>query len=332
MKQGIKRVLSCLITLGLIVFIIAELSPLFRPEDTADCQEKTRFFYSLPKNSVEVMIYGSSHAFRGVSTEELYAKYGIGAYNYAWNWQRIDTTRLFIEDSLAYQRPKVALIDTFHVYTVNRNADPTAEIFTSKYLRNKPAVKEYLKNSFGSNYKSYIGYYLPLLVFHENWNVLSKGNFDDAYIGDYQKRNMGYCRTDGITPLERSDIYCGEQSGLTADAKEELDKIVSICKANGIRIVFFTTPYYGNNAYHDLMKEYSEANDCIYVDFFEVFDEAGFDVDKDFSDRGHMNVYGAEKVSDYLGKVLKENFDLTDMRGIKDNLWEKSFYGDSADD
>ena len=330
MKQGIKRALSCLITFGLTVLIIAELSPLFRPEDTADCKEKTEFFYSLPKNSVEVMIYGSSHAFRGVSTEELYTKYGIGAYNYAWNWQMIDTTKLFIEDSLVYQKPKVVLIDTYHIDLVHRNSDPTAEIFTSKYLRNKGSVREYIKKSFGSNYKSYIGYYFPMLIFHENWNVLTKNNFDTTYIGVDQIRDMGYCKTDGIMPLKRSDFYIKGQSGLSANAKEELESIVSLCKDNNIKIVFFTIPFYGNNAYHDLMKEYAENNDCIYVDFFELFDEVGFDVEKDFFDGGHLNVYGAEKVSDYLGKVLKENYELTDMREIKGNLWEQNFNDNST--
>ena len=330
MKQGIKRVLSCLITFGLIVAILMKLSPLFRPEDTADCKEKADFFYSLPKNSVEVMIYGSSRAFRGVSTERLYSDYGIGAYNYAWNWQRIDTTRLFLEDSLVYQKPKVALIETGHVYTVNRNADPTAEIFITKYLRNKGAVREYLKTSFGTNYKSYLGYYMPVLVFHENWNVLSKWDFDAGEISERQKRDMGYCKTDGITPLNRSDIYIKGQSGLSVDAKDELDQLVSICKQNNINVVFFTTPAHGNNAYHDYMKKYAEEHGCLYVDFYELFDEAGFDSQTDFSDIGHLNVYGAEKVSAYLGKVLKENFSLTDMRRIEGNLWEQNFY--SADE
>ena len=326
-----KRALSCLITFGLIALILVKLSSLFCPEDTADCQLKANFFYTLPKNSVEVMIYGSSHAYRGVSTEKLYAKYGIGAFNHAWNWQKIDTTRLFIDDSLAYQKPKVALIETYHVHAVNRNADPSAEIFSSKYLRNRNAVNEYLKNSFGTNYKSYLGYYLPVIVFHENWNILKKSNFIDSETDEFHRINMGYCKTDGITVLSRSSITCNEQSGLDSDAKEELEKIIAVCKENDIKIVFFTTPFYGNHAYHDVMQEYSEAHDCIYVDFFELFDEVGFDPEKDFSDGGHLNVYGAEKVSDYLGKVLVENFDLTDMREVEGNLWQKNFYGDNAD-
>lgn len=331
MKQVMKRALSCLITFGLIALILVKLSPLFRPEDTEDCKEKNNFFYTLPKNSVEVMIYGSSHAYRGISTEKLYAEYGIGAFNDAWNWQKIDTTRLFIEDSLAYQKPKVALIETFHISEVNRNSDPTAEIYSSKYLRNKSAVNEYLKNCFGNNVKSYLGYYLPVIVLHENWNKLKKCNFSDNAMDDFHRINMGYCKTDGITVLSRSNITCNEQSGLDPDAKEELEKIVSLCKENDIKIVFFTTPYNGNNAHHDAMKEYSEANDCIYVDFFELFDELGFDPESDFSDGGHLNVFGAEKVSDYLGKVLAQNFDLTDMREVEGNLWQKNFYGDNAD-
>ena len=72
-------------------------------------------FHLLPKNSVEVIGYGSSHIFKGLDCKEMYNNYGIGIYNYGNNWQSIDTTKLFIEDSLRTQSPKVILIETFNI-------------------------------------------------------------------------------------------------------------------------------------------------------------------------------------------------------------------------
>ena len=76
---------------------------------TIDC------FHNLPKDSVEVVVYGSSHAFNGINTMLVYNDYGIGSYDYAWKWQRLNTTRMFVEDSLYYQTPKVAVIDTYYI-------------------------------------------------------------------------------------------------------------------------------------------------------------------------------------------------------------------------
>lgn len=329
MKKTLKRILSCMITLGLIIFFLYEMSSVFQPNDIIDCQYRTAFFYSLPKDSVEVMIYGSSHAFRGVKPKVFYDNYGIGAFNFAWNWQKINTTRLFIEDSLEYQKPKVALIEAFNVGIVRQNSDPGAEIFTSKYLRNEKAKREYIKNSFGTNYKSYVAYYFPVLILHENWSSLKKENFGFIEIGEGYKKAMGFSHDENVYTIRLYDSSQFEQLELSDLAISELDKIVALCKKNNIEIVFFTNPYRGEYNYRDAMTKYAQENGCYYLDFFELYDEVGFDGKKDFSDPGHLNVYGAEKVSDYLGAYLKENFELTDFREIENNIWEQNIYGDS---
>ena len=46
-------------------------------------------------------------------------------------------------------------------------------------------------------------------------------------------------------------------------------------------------------------------------------EEIGIDWSKDTYDTGlHLNVYGAEKASSWFGKILTENFELTDFREI----------------
>lgn len=43
----------------------------------------------------------------------------------------------------------------------------------------------------------------------------------------------------------------------------------------------------------------------------------------DFCDKHHMTNSGATKVADYLGKYIVENYDVTDMRNVEGNLWER---------
>ena len=43
----------------------------------------------------------------------------------------------------------------------------------------------------------------------------------------------------------------------------------------------------------------------------------------DFSDYGHLNTRGASKVADYIGQYLVDHYELSDMRTVEGNIWQK---------
>ena len=100
MKQSLKKLLCCLLTIMLTICGINKLGLLLRPTDTDAAYSQIETFHNLPEDSLEVIAYGSSHVYRGFDPKTLYNEYGIGSYNYGWNWQKINTTKLFILDSL----------------------------------------------------------------------------------------------------------------------------------------------------------------------------------------------------------------------------------------
>lgn len=71
------------------------------------------------------------------------------------------------------------------------------------------------------------------------------------------------------------------------------------------------------------MEKYAEDHGCAYINLFEKMDEIGIDCSTDFCDKNHMTNSGAMKVADYLGRYIVENYDVTDMREVKGNLWER---------
>ena len=44
----------------------------------------------------------------------------------------------------------------------------------------------------------------------------------------------------------------------------------------------------------------------------------------DFRDKGHLNDSGSKKVANYLGKYIKEHYDIPDTREIEGNIWEQN--------
>lgn len=101
-------------------------------------------------------------------------------------------------------------------------------------------------------------------------------------------------------------------------AMSYLDKIRELCEQKGIPLVLIKAPsiepvWYDN--WEKQIDDYAAQYQLPYINYLELVDEIGIDYSTDTYDGGlHMNLYGAEKCADYLGKFLKENFELADMR------------------
>ena len=119
-----KRCLVCTAAvIAMVFFGMVILGKLFRPTRTDIAFQQIEVFHSLPENSLDVIIYGSSHAWRSVMPMQMYDEYGIGAYNYGAFWQKLNTTYVFLNDSLDTQKPKVALIEVGFVNKQVENED-----------------------------------------------------------------------------------------------------------------------------------------------------------------------------------------------------------------
>lgn len=321
--KTVKRLIGCVITLGLIIGSVFYLGNLVRPTDTDIAISTIETFHTLPENSLEVIGYGSSHMWRGLDVMEMYEKYGIGAYNYGCNWQHINTTALFIKDSLRTQSPKVILIETFNVDSILMNTGINGEIYYTRGISDFEGKREYLKQCFQDDWERYLSYYMPLSAFHENWVNINKISFRDPTKGAGFFDTMGYMSSDAVCPITIGDPSAFNQKELNVYALEILDEVVSICKKQNIEIIFYTAPWQGEYEYGDAMERYAEENGCKYFNMFELVEEVGLDGNTDFSDAGHLNDNGSIKVADYLGKYIIDHYGVTDMRTIANNLWEQ---------
>lgn len=324
MKHVIKAIVYTAIPICMLLVIIYYAGILFRPIRTDSSFNAINTFHSLPEDTVEVMIYGSSHAQIGLNVMEMYEKYGIGAYNYGNQWQHINTTLLFIQDSLRTQSPKVILVETYHVNGVLMDMDMDGEIYYTKAIPFSEAKSKYLKQCFGNKIERYLSYYMPFIAFHGNWNKLKADNLSRNSDHTDFYESMGYWRYKDETFQAHIDDYrTYKQKELSEEVIETLNEIVQVCEENNIEIVFYTAPYEAEYSYFSAMEKYAEDHGCAYINLFAKMDEMGIDCSTDFCDKNHMTISGATKVADYLGKYIVENYDVTDMRNVERNLWER---------
>lgn len=325
MRNSVKHIVGCLVTLAMVVAGARGLGHLVRPAgehstDNAFTQIDT--FYHLPDDSLEVILYGSSHVFKNINVMKMYEDYGIGAYDYSWNWQKLNTTKLFIQDSLLSQSPKVAVIETSFVGYILKDVDMDGEIYYTRYLRNSKYKFQFLKQCFGNNLERWLSYYMPLAAFHDNWPNISRKSFNP--IVNKRHYRMGYAESRAVKPVTLPEPGSVKPKRLSDESLAELNEIVDTLKARNVEIVFFTAPYKGGFHYAKAMTNYAQKKGCAYLNMFDHIDEMGIDTETDFQDTNHLNYDGATKAAAFLGKYLSEHYDLTDMREVEGNLWEQT--------
>ena len=90
--------ISCAAIIGISVFYAGRL---LQPNFTVDAFHAIESFHSMPENSFDVIACGSSHVYKGLNVNEMTERYGFSAYNYGCNWQFLNTTTLFFENTIS---------------------------------------------------------------------------------------------------------------------------------------------------------------------------------------------------------------------------------------
>ena len=121
------------------------------------------------------------------------------------------------------------------------------------------------------------------------------------------------------------DPYVDGSYVIATDEREEiqkvplyyLDKIVKLCKEREIDLILYSvpSPKCWSYARHNSNADFAERNQLPYIDFNLLQEEINLDWSRDTSDKGdHINFYGAQKVTAYIGEYLSTHYDLPDHR------------------
>ncbi|MCR4689720.1 MAG: hypothetical protein K5739_00015 [Lachnospiraceae bacterium] len=109
--------------LGAFLLIGALLICIFVNTFSFDFATRMKAYHRLPKDSVDVVIFGSSHAYRNVDTPIMFEDYGITAYDLGSPGQRLALTYYQMKDDLKTQNPKVVVLEVYM-----SNGKPRGEI------------------------------------------------------------------------------------------------------------------------------------------------------------------------------------------------------------
>lgn len=309
MKKNIQHIIGCIITIILASILILRTGHVLDPAWSEDGLDVIKAFDLIEDNTLDVIVYGSSHAWKGCDTMVMCNEYNLRAYNYGCNWQAINTIRLFLEDSLRTQNPKVVCIEVGLVDNLERDTNMDGQIYYTRAMRNFDGKRKYLKQCFGDDIERYVSYYIPLVMFHDNWTSI---NYENYLLQGPERwiEAKGYCGSTNVFECSIPDYNTFSQKELNKDCVEVLQSMVDICHENNIDIIFYTCPYMGEYSYGDFMTKFAEDNGCEYLDLFKYAEEIELNGDLDFRDSDHLNNNGSTKVASFLAEYIIDNYDI----------------------
>lgn len=314
MKKS-KKILGILLTLLVMLSGLYLLQRLLVPkyEDHVIEGNFTAEYYkeTLPH---DVLILGDCEAYENISPVALWQEYGITSFIRGNAQQLIPQAYYLLEDALSYETPKAVLLSVSAMQE-GEQINEAYNRMTMDGMRWSASKVKAIETTKMED-ESMIDYVFPLLRFHSRWQEVNSDDLQYFWHRPAVSHNGYYMRAD-VQPMTDFPSERRRANYQFPDISYEyLDKIRNLCEEKGIALILYKAPSL-YPAWHEQWEEqilaYASQYGLPYYNCIEAIDQIGLDYNTDTYNGGqHLNVYGAEKLSSYLGKQLKEILPLED--------------------
>ena len=313
------RLLKWALTLFSFAACFLSLQRLFIPKHAQESYEGALIgeYYGEAKDH-DVIIIGDCEVYSNISPVALWEGYGIASFVRGSPQQLIWQSYYLLEETFRHEKP-VAVV--FNVMSM-QYGKPRDEAYNRLTLDGMRLSDIKLRSAYRSMTKgeNLLSYVFPLLRYHDRWSSLKTEDFQYFFSGPKVSIN-GFMINCGVKPIDIAEAPAGMKLpdyAFSAESYEYLDKIRTLCERNGAGLLLVKAPVLypvWHDQWDSQIDEYAKKHGIVYVNYLKLLDETGIDFTKDtFNAGNHLNVYGAKKLTEHLGKVLASEFNLTDRR------------------
>ena len=294
-------------------------------------------FYSEKPESIDLVYIGGSAAFVYYEPLKSWQDHGIVSYDYAADSIQAELYPTMIREVLKTQSPKLIVIDAraFQYRDEdNMDAKPPEEVHYRNTLtgmrlsKNKiDFIDQYVGDVLGDKKLSY---YLDIIKYHDNI-VCFNGNSIKVLMGTYKDPYNGFYFCPKVKEVEQYDFRTEEKKALSEETEKILTELLDEMDSTGVEYLFTVSPYSEKKEHKmtfNTVQEIVEKRGYRFIDCNEYAEEMGLDYSTDLYNEDHVNVFGAEKYTDFLNQYILQNFSIPDRRGDA----SYSFMNDYLDD
>ncbi len=334
MNKKTKEIIAVIVSLAVIIGVLSVADRLLI-EKSEDGIMQCMAMYDQPKDTVDVLVLGSSHVHYGINTAKLWEDFGIAAYDYSSAEQPLWITYYYLKEFCKKQSPKVVVLDFFSPAAFLDNYDYKYyflddQIYGFKLSPNKIMM---MNTAFDGKVENLDKFFPAFFGYHDRYDKLEDVDF--SFLGKNNSAFKGYVPLFHNTEVPYPVIGTDEAEAPSDKSVEYLKKIINFTKENNIELYITIVPYCVNVTQQEsiIQKEdkiYNWLDDYVnelnnpavrfdytlkHVGDFGIDFEGGTDI---ADGNSHLNYYGSIKFSEYLGEDLRKAYGtaiLPDHRG-----------------
>ena len=305
-RRWLRASLSGLAALALTV---AMLGCLTRLVERKDGYVMSSPFYE-QEADFDVLFFGSSHMRYTISPPELWNDYGIVSYNNGSHASNLPTNYWTMINALDHTTPKLVVFDCYRMSSQVKGCDSPQLLHDvldpmPLSLNKIRAVRDIVGPE--ENRGEYLW---DFIAYHDRWRELGERDLNPQ--ADCLK-GSGYlvpvAEMADPVPIDPSMVFEEDTVGV-----QYLRKILDFCRDRNIKILLTFFPFTAdevNQRKANLVREIAKEYGVDYLDFLQL-DVIDYGTDQCID--LHLNASGARKVTDYLGKYIREHYDIPDRR------------------
>ena len=322
-KRGFHVEVIITIVFTIVLFVLADHILMYKRDDGVTTMLN---YYEQPKNTVDVLLLGSSTEGININNEVLWKEYGISAYSLWGSMQPFWSSYYNLKEALQYNTPKVVVLEVgavkyhFEYSDTGRQYTNIAGVHIS--LNKFEAIQASAPQSRWGD----LLWGFP--IYHSRYNELSHKDFEYGFERNAHENDKGSAVIYGSGNRIAYSSAENVETIYAIDIKQEyyFKRIIEECKEKSIPLLLIATPYPERQTiqyYLNDIKRIAEEYDIPFINYNLLDIETGFSIYDIYTDNDHINIYGARKITSHLGKYLQEKYMLEDHRGDeKYSSWE----------
>ena len=311
-----KKILIGVAAVVVLVILLAALQTLVVPKYADNPEGLLTGEYYDHVGDHDVIFLGDCEIYESFVPSVLWKEYGITSYIRGNSQQLAWHSYSLLRETFEYEKPKTVV---FNVYAL-KYGEPQSEAFNRMVfdtMKWSDAKADGIRDSMLDD-ESFADYVFPLLRYHSRILELEGEDFDYWFSTPETMTDNGYLINAGVDPMPPQKPVDDEPDDLLAErGMEYLEKIRLLCEENGTELILVKAPtnpsgYWWYDEWEEQIVDYSKKHDLAYYNFIPNCEKIGIDWQTDTHDGGlHLNVYGAEKMTKYFGKILRDRHGLT---------------------
>lgn len=327
-----KRVLSFLqfvIKSVLIIFITIVcyngLNMMFLNKDV----DRGISFHSLPENTLDIVVLGSSNAQYSFVPEYTYLDTGLYSYVLGSACQPVKVSYQMLKEALKTQKPKLVILEVYTTMPLSIQCEADSCYVIAGYQmrgEERNDTFNYLPNNKSEEYKN------EFINNHNNWRTIEsleelRPSYENNFNPYKVDTSFGYVfntKKEGFINKWFPNVY--DQNidvELDGEDLEALNNILALCKENDMELLLYKSPIDSvsqeDQSYLHKVWEWADTNDVKYIDFMKLAPELGYYM-CEYSDSIHAYTNGAGVITNYIDNFISENYT---FNHVNDDLYEE---------